>query len=248
MSGREHELKCWPEFYKAIESGEKTFEIREDDRCFRAGDILWLREWSPVSESYSNKSCRMEVTYLLAGQPWLPEDYVCMALRSLSSPSAIAATSEFVSVPREPTLEMWDAAWKSIGLPYRAKLSMHEIKTLFEKFHAAMLAAAPAPATEPVANGNPLLWNVHCIFQEAERGPEWEAQWRDLLAAIEQHLQRARYPNAAPLARVGDDARTGEETAIEFALWWQSEQSDIAFRRDCGEHAFRDWCRMKGGE
>lgn len=51
-----------------------------------------------------------------------------------------------VSVPREPTEAMWDAAWKSIGLPYRAKLSLHEIKTLFDKFHAAMLSAAPAPA------------------------------------------------------------------------------------------------------
>lgn len=49
---------------------------------------------------------------------------------------------EWVSVPREPTEEMWDAAWKSVGLPYRAKLSIHEIKTLFNKFHAAMLSAA----------------------------------------------------------------------------------------------------------
>lgn len=62
------------------------------------------------------------------------------------------------------------------------------------------LLAAPTAQQQPVASGNPLLWNVHCMFQEAERGPEWEAQWRDLLAAIEQHLQRARYPNAAPLA------------------------------------------------
>lgn len=50
---------------------------------------------------------------------------------------------EWVSVPREPTEAMWDAAWKSIGLPYRAKLSIHEIKTLFDKFHSAMLSAAP---------------------------------------------------------------------------------------------------------
>ena len=54
-----------------------------------------------------------------------------------------SATVAMVLVPREPTPEMWDAAWKSIGLPYRAKLSLHEIKTLFDKFHAAMRAAAP---------------------------------------------------------------------------------------------------------
>lgn len=69
--------------------------------------------------------------------------------------SATATTGEFVSVPKEPTLEMWDAAWKSIGLPYRAKLSLHEIKTLFEKFHAAMLAAAPVDSqgTAPRVEG-----------------------------------------------------------------------------------------------
>lgn len=51
-------------------------------------------------------------------------------------------------VPVEPTPEMWDAAWNSIVLPYRAKLSMHEIKTLFDLFHKAMLAAAPAAPTQ----------------------------------------------------------------------------------------------------
>ena len=60
--------------------------------------------------------------------------------------TALQSEAGRVSVLREPTDEMWDAAWKSIGLPYRAKLSLHEIKTLFDKFHAAMLSAAPAPA------------------------------------------------------------------------------------------------------
>jgi len=66
-------------------------------------------------------------------------------IRALSSPPS-AISDETVRVPREPTPEMWDAAWTSIGLPYRAKLSMHEIKILFEKFHEAMLAAAPKEA------------------------------------------------------------------------------------------------------
>ena len=55
---------------------------------------------------------------------------------------AAPAAPGMVLVPVEPTPEMWDAAWKSIGLPYRAKLSMHEIKTLFDLFHKAMLTAA----------------------------------------------------------------------------------------------------------
>src|SRR3954470_11426726 len=47
----EHELKCWPEFYKALVSGEKTFELRKNDRGFRVGDVLWLREWRRLAFS-----------------------------------------------------------------------------------------------------------------------------------------------------------------------------------------------------
>lgn len=61
---REHALKCWPEFYTEVIAGRKNFEIRRNDRGFKVGDTLWLREWSPRSETYSNRSCRMEVTYL----------------------------------------------------------------------------------------------------------------------------------------------------------------------------------------
>jgi len=35
-----HALKCWPEYYKAIESGEKTFDLRKDDRPFKVGDTV----------------------------------------------------------------------------------------------------------------------------------------------------------------------------------------------------------------
>jgi len=54
------------------------------------------------------------------------------------------------------------------------------------------------------ASGNPLLWNVHCMYQQAERDMGWQGQWRDLLAAIEQHLQRVGYPNG------GSDMKGGE--------------------------------------
>jgi hypothetical protein len=37
-----HELKCWPEYFDAILSGEKTFEVRRDDRGFQRGDIIEL--------------------------------------------------------------------------------------------------------------------------------------------------------------------------------------------------------------
>jgi hypothetical protein len=40
-----HELKIWPEFFKFVEGGTKTFEVRKNDRNFLAGDLVVLKEW-----------------------------------------------------------------------------------------------------------------------------------------------------------------------------------------------------------
>ncbi len=75
-----HDLKCWPDFYAPLESGEKTFELRKDDRGFHAGDTLVLREWLPTAKEYTGREMRRTVTYLVCGLPWLQPGYVCMAL------------------------------------------------------------------------------------------------------------------------------------------------------------------------
>lgn len=42
MLGRQHDLKCKPEYFARIATGQKTFEIRKNDRDFQVGDILIL--------------------------------------------------------------------------------------------------------------------------------------------------------------------------------------------------------------
>lgn len=44
-----HELKTWPKPFASILSGFKKHEIRVNDRDFREGDELCLREWNPVT-------------------------------------------------------------------------------------------------------------------------------------------------------------------------------------------------------
>lgn len=46
-----HELKIWPQYYEPVKKRLKTFEIRENDRGFQAGDTVTLCEWDPKLES-----------------------------------------------------------------------------------------------------------------------------------------------------------------------------------------------------
>lgn len=45
-----HELRCWPDQFDATYNGNKTHEVRVNDRDFQVGDYLFLREFVPCSE------------------------------------------------------------------------------------------------------------------------------------------------------------------------------------------------------
>ena len=65
----EHELKCRPEFFARIASGQKNFEIRRNDRDFQVGDVLILKEHDPEKgwpDHGSYETMRVKVTYLTA--------------------------------------------------------------------------------------------------------------------------------------------------------------------------------------
>lgn len=80
----EHDLKCWPPFFRDVKSGVKTFELRKGDRDYMATDTLVLREWDPSTKAYTGDSCRVRVEYLLGGAwPGLELGYVVMAVKVL---------------------------------------------------------------------------------------------------------------------------------------------------------------------
>lgn len=65
MFSKVHELKSWPHLFEAVMSGAKKHELRRgDDREFRVGDILDLREFDPETGRYTGRRCRVEVTYI----------------------------------------------------------------------------------------------------------------------------------------------------------------------------------------
>jgi len=92
MNIREHVLKTTPDMWYAVESGEKNFEVRRDDRGFQRGDILVLRRLSV--DSFGNTShsyvdhrngkpleLRRKIIWILTGgQFGIEPGYVVMAL------------------------------------------------------------------------------------------------------------------------------------------------------------------------
>ena len=64
----EHILKIWPEYFILIASGEKNFELRKNDRNYKAGDTLILKEYC-TQFGYSGKGIRVEVTNVVKNVP-----------------------------------------------------------------------------------------------------------------------------------------------------------------------------------
>jgi hypothetical protein len=73
---KEHVLKTHPEYFKAIVDGTKTFECKKNDRDFKVGDILELKEYDPKNDYYSGKIEYVRVTYipLLWSSTWICSD------------------------------------------------------------------------------------------------------------------------------------------------------------------------------
>ena len=73
-----HELKSRPDAFVAQLEGEKTYEIRVNDRNFQVRDILWLREWSTLG-GYSGVELYRRVVHMTPGGEFgLPENLCVM--------------------------------------------------------------------------------------------------------------------------------------------------------------------------
>ena len=62
MKLREHVLKILPEYHKAVLKGDKTFEIRKNDRDFRIGDWIKLLEFD--GEKITGNYINARITYV----------------------------------------------------------------------------------------------------------------------------------------------------------------------------------------
>lgn len=83
MKTQIHELKILPKYYDAVCCGDKRFEIRKNDRNYRCGDILRLKEWN--GKEYTGEEIDVLVRYVYhgIGEYGLARGYCIMSIDTL---------------------------------------------------------------------------------------------------------------------------------------------------------------------
>lgn len=70
--GKHHDIKIHPQHFELVIAGLKPFEIRFNDREYRAGDTVTLHEWDPDTHEYTGRTdgpLRIGCVYSLGGCP-----------------------------------------------------------------------------------------------------------------------------------------------------------------------------------
>ena len=58
-----HKLKILPQYFSPIIEGRKTFEVRENDRGYQAGDTVEICEWD-ADKLYTGRVYRAKIGYV----------------------------------------------------------------------------------------------------------------------------------------------------------------------------------------
>lgn len=60
-----HDVKEWPKWHADLVSEKMQFETRKNDRDYRIGDVLVVREWDPDTSAYTGKLAVRVITYIM---------------------------------------------------------------------------------------------------------------------------------------------------------------------------------------
>ncbi len=127
MSIRHHYLKTWPEFFRAVESGIKPFEIRINDRGYQVGDILHLQEFIPP-DTFTGREVVKEVTYILDDPQFCKLGYVVMGIKDVPRQLTLDELKQmdgqpvYIIYPNEPGENGWDIMFQEKTSPAGTRL------------------------------------------------------------------------------------------------------------------------------
>jgi len=77
-----HELKTLRKYFIAVGSGDKTFEVRKNDRDYKIGDILILQEYNNMA--YTGTTIDCVITYILTDDSgYVLPGYAIMSIKEI---------------------------------------------------------------------------------------------------------------------------------------------------------------------
>ena len=76
-----HELKILPQWFADVKSGKKNFEIRRNDRDFKVGDLLCLKEYEKGRYTGNEVTRQIEYIYKGDGTYGLSEDFCILGMK-----------------------------------------------------------------------------------------------------------------------------------------------------------------------
>lgn len=62
-----HDVKSWPDYFSSLISGDRQFDLRQNDRQYAVGDIINFREFDDRSGKYTGATLRRKITYIMEG-------------------------------------------------------------------------------------------------------------------------------------------------------------------------------------
>lgn len=88
---KHHDLKSWSSFFLAIKRGDKTHDLRINDRDFQVGDTATLHEYAPDRGKYTGDRVKVKITFITSSQypcafssAVLPKDYAILSLKVIT--------------------------------------------------------------------------------------------------------------------------------------------------------------------
>lgn len=83
-----HRVKSWSHLYDAIVRGDKTHDLRKDDRGYKVGDTMVLRRYDIEKGDYTGDNCSVLITYITSSKypcayssAVLDREYVILSIR-----------------------------------------------------------------------------------------------------------------------------------------------------------------------
>lgn len=76
-----HELKINQQYLKLIIDGRKNWEVRKNDRNFKEGETIIVKEYLPETNSYTGREAEGTILYVFSTNEMLKPGYVILSVK-----------------------------------------------------------------------------------------------------------------------------------------------------------------------